>query len=82
MGLASHEGPTEEQAEKTEFSYIIAAEGWKEKLTEPTDVHVEAPNKKLMGRVWGKNPGYGATCIFLIVSALVILEEIDNIPNK
>lgn len=82
FGLASHEGPSEEQAENTYFSFTFFGEGWEEKLSEPTDSHIEAPNKKLIAKVSGKNPGYGATCILLIVSGLTILEEHDKMPNK
>ncbi|KAK6622743.1 hypothetical protein RUM43_008586 [Polyplax serrata] len=82
FGFASREGPPENEADNTHFSFTFIAEGWKEKLSEATDCHVEAPNKKMVARVSGTNPGYGATCIFLIMSGLTILEESDKMPNK
>lgn len=82
FGFASHEGPTEEQCENTHFSFTFFAEGWNKKLAEPTDAHNEKPNKRMVAKVTGKNPGYGATCISLILCGLTILTESDKMPNK
>ena len=46
LGLASHEGPTREDADAIDFKFTMFAEGWKERLAEPTDQHANPPEKK------------------------------------
>lgn len=66
----------------THFSLTFKASGWTEKLAEPTDEHTEPPNKEMITKVTGVNPGYGATCITLLLAALTILRESDKMPEK
>ncbi|XP_043483926.1 saccharopine dehydrogenase-like oxidoreductase [Leptopilina heterotoma] len=80
-GCASHEGPSEERMEDTHFSITFKATGWKEKLTELSDKHVDAPNKELITKVTGKNAGYGLTCTCLLLAGLTILRESDKMPD-
>lgn len=82
LGFFSHEGPSEDTMEKTKFSITFYGQGWpsSEKLAEPTDVHTTAPTKKLVTRVTGTNPGYGATCVALLLSATTILKEKEKLP--
>lgn len=67
---------------KTKFSITFHGEGWEEKLAEPTDQHTTLPEKKLVTKVIGTNPGYGATCAMLVMAALTILKESDKMPEK
>lgn len=71
-----------EELDKIKFSITFKAEGWTEKLVEPTDKHKDPPNKVLITKVSGTNPGYGATCTMLLLSAITILKESDKIPVK
>ena len=68
--------------ENTHFSITLFAKGWTEKLAEPTDEHKESPNKEMITKVTGVNPGYGATCTTLLMSALMVLKESDKMPDK
>lgn len=68
--------------ENTHFSITFKAQGWPEKLSEPTDNHTDPPTKKMITKVTGVNPGYGATCVALLVSALTILNESKKMPDK
>ena len=68
--------------ENTYFSITLKASGWTEKLAEPTDNYKDPPNKKMITKVSGKNPGYGSTCIALLISAITILKESDKMPDK
>lgn len=79
FGFASHEGPKEETNENSNFEMTFKGEGWKEKLTEPTDMPI---NKKIITRVVATNPGYGATCIALLLAATTILKQSDKMPEK
>ncbi|XP_054000745.1 saccharopine dehydrogenase-like oxidoreductase [Hylaeus anthracinus] len=81
-GTVSHEGPSAEALENSHFSITFKAVGWTEKLAEPTDKHKDPPNKELITKVSGVNPGYGATCIMLLFSAMTILKESDKMPDK
>ncbi|KAK0097961.1 hypothetical protein PV326_012271 [Microctonus aethiopoides] len=81
-GLVSHEGPDPEAMEKTYFSLTLNANGWKDKLTEPTDKHTNPMDKQMIVKVSGTNPGYGATCTMLMISALTVLNEADKMPNN
>ncbi|XP_055622742.1 saccharopine dehydrogenase-like oxidoreductase [Toxorhynchites rutilus septentrionalis] len=82
VGFASHEGPTEEAMENTEFAISFKGEGWNkdEEMLEPSDQYKVPPNKKLKCKVSGTNPGYGATCVALLLSAITILKESDKMP--
>ncbi|XP_055373745.1 saccharopine dehydrogenase-like oxidoreductase [Condylostylus longicornis] len=83
-GMFSHEGPSEEKTEKTRFSMTFYGEGWpkEEKLAEPTDQYKTTPSKTIITKVTGKNPGYGATCVALLVSAVTVLKENDKMPGN
>jgi len=82
LGFVSHEGPSRASADGTKFTFTLSGQGWKEKLSDPDDNHTEAPNKKMVVKVQGKNPGYGGTCTCMIQAALTILEETDKLPSK
>lgn len=81
-GMVSHEGPAEETNENLMFEMIFSGEGWKEKQSDPTSKFDMPMNKKVVTRITGPNPGYGSTCICLLVSAITILKESDKLPEK
>lgn len=82
MGFVSHEGPTEESMKNTKFSITFHGQGWpkEETLSEPTDQPTTLPSKKIVTRVTGTNPGYGATCVALLLAAKTILNEKEKLP--
>lgn len=82
FGTISHEGPTEEAQKSTHFEMTFNMEGWSEASAEPTDNHSTAPDMHMLGKVKGTNPGYGATCVALLLSGLTILDDADKMPNK
>lgn len=69
--------------ENTKFSMTFYGEGWpkEDALAEPTDKHTGPPTKKLVTKVTGTNPGYGATCVALLLSATTILKEKSKMPG-
>lgn len=81
-GMVSHDGPLLEAMENNYFSLTMKAIGWTEKLAEPTDKHSQPPNKEMVTKVSGKNPGYGATCTMLMIAALMVLKEQDKMPEN
>lgn len=80
MGLISHEEPSEQTLNRLKLSFTFLARGWTEKLSEPTDVHSDPPNKEMVTRVSGVNP-YTITAVAVMLSALTILKESDKMPE-
>lgn len=82
MGGVSHEGPSEETMKNSKFEIILHGQGWKEKLESPTDKYTIPMNKKMVVKVTGTNPGYGATCVALLIAAKTILLEASKMPGN
>jgi hypothetical protein len=82
FGVFGHDGPTKEEMDATSFVLTLAGKGWSEKLTEPTDAHTSDPDKELVVRVSGPEPGYVATPICMVQAALVLLRDADELPAK
>lgn len=82
-GFVSHEGPSEKTMENTTFAIYFKGEGWNrdQDQLEPSDQFKVPPNKKLKVKVSGTNPGYGATCVALLLSATTILNQSDKMPS-
>ncbi|XP_036148686.1 saccharopine dehydrogenase-like oxidoreductase [Monomorium pharaonis] len=81
-GLISRENPDMELFKSTYFDMTFVAYGWTEKLAEPTDKHIDPPNKKVITKISGVSPAYEMTSIVVILSAITILNEIDKIPDN
>lgn len=75
FGIFSKKQPSEEDIDNSMFQITLYGEGWKEKLTDKNDQYTEPCNKKIIGRVKGRNPGYGTTCICLVAAAVIVLQE-------
>ncbi|XP_053679423.1 saccharopine dehydrogenase-like oxidoreductase [Anopheles nili] len=84
FGFCSHDGPSERLMENTEFTMYFRGLGWDktEKLLDANDQYKSSPKKKIITRVSGTNPGYGATCVALILAAVTILRESDKMPGS
>lgn len=82
FGFVSHEGPKEELNENTNFEMTFYGEGWKETLAEPTDKFTTPMDKKLITKVSANNPGYGATCVALLLTATTILKDSKKMPEN
>lgn len=82
LGLVSHEGPSDRAMNNTSFAMHFEGRGWEEKLSDPNEKYSYPPNKMIRTKVTGTNPGYGATCVALLVSAKTILKEADKMPEK
>jgi len=79
FGLASHEGPSKEAAEKGLIHAVIRGVGWDDKKgLDRTD----EPTVKKSLTIPARNPGYAATSIMLIESALSIVFEKDKLYGK
>ncbi|CAG7733382.1 unnamed protein product [Allacma fusca] len=81
LGAVTRDGMSKDEMDDAEFKVTLKGEGWSRKLTGPTDQHAEPPREKMDVIVFGRNPGYGATCIMLIQAAYTILKEAEKLPS-
>lgn len=79
-GLVSHKEPSEESINKIEICITFLTRGWTEKLSEPSDVHSDPPNKEMITKVTCTNVYY-ITAISVLLSALTICKESDKMPQ-
>jgi len=82
FGAFSRVGPTREQLRDTSFRTIIVGKGWADKMAEPTDEPQEAPNKTVVVKVSGKDPGYTATSTCLVQAGITLIKEFNKLPDK
>ncbi|PZC87040.1 hypothetical protein B5X24_HaOG201276 [Helicoverpa armigera] len=76
FGMITREGPTDNVMNNTHFTFELVGKGWEN----GADVENTKPNKTVVAKVTGTNPGYGATVVALLMSALTILKEKENLP--
>lgn len=69
--------PPEESVSATKFTFELYGEGW----NKGADVHSCVPDKRVKVKVSGTNPGYGATVVSLLFSAITILKQADKMPE-
>ncbi|ERL95526.1 saccharopine dehydrogenase-like oxidoreductase [Dendroctonus ponderosae] len=81
-GYFSKKPPSEENINSARFSIDFYGEGWKEKLASKDDQYTTPVDTFIRGQVKGNNPGYGATCACLVLSAIVVLTETDKLANN
>lgn len=85
FGKFSKQGPSREQIESTKFQTIIFGKGWSQETIESNGVNdmidepKEEPNQQIIVKVSGPDPGYMATSICIVQSALTIFLESDKI---
>lgn len=77
LGMVTREGPTENVMNNTHFTFELVGKGWESSA----DVENTEPNKTIVAKVTGTNPGYGATVVALLMAALTILKERENMPR-
>ncbi|KAF7286971.1 hypothetical protein GWI33_002816 [Rhynchophorus ferrugineus] len=81
-GFISKKQPEEDTVQKTWFKVDFYAEGWKEKLENKDDQYTTPVDCKISGRVKGNNPGYGTTCVCLVLAGIIILTEKEKLANN
>ncbi|XP_074660524.1 saccharopine dehydrogenase-like oxidoreductase [Tubulanus polymorphus] len=79
LGMFSHEGPTREQVQGASFSMTFIGKGWDTKLPGMED-HKEPPNKTMVLKITGPEPGYIATSTLMVQAAVVVLKETSKLP--
>lgn len=77
FGAVSKNGPIREKFKTAEFKQIYHCKGWANGATVTS-----RPTHEMVTVVKGPNPAYGTTCVALLLSALALVEERENIPGK
>lgn len=80
--MFSNDPPQEETIKNSKFAIYLYGQGWSDKIANENDTSDMPMDKSMICKVKGTNPGYGATCIALVLSAIMILTEKDKLPNK
>ena len=79
-GFCSAEGPTAQQMDQTFFSLTMFGEGYSEKNSSLN--RSDKPDKKIVIKVSGPEPGYYATSVAMVQSAVVMVKEQEKLPVK
>lgn len=66
----------------TQFTFLFMGNGWNEKSADYKVRPNDEPAKTHVTKVTGINPGYGATCVALLLSATTVLKESSLMPGK
>ncbi|XP_053605326.1 saccharopine dehydrogenase-like oxidoreductase [Plodia interpunctella] len=74
-GFITKQGPKEEVVNNTQYRFELVGRGW------GAGAGASPPALELVARVSGVNPGYGATVVALLYSALTVLREQDKMPQ-
>jgi len=80
FGQFSKEGPTRQQVTEGSTTFTLVGEGWKYKLSEPTDQHESKPDTKLKLVITGPEPAYPLTSMCMVQAGMVILQEKEKLP--
>lgn len=81
-GMFSKKPPSEETVQNSWFSIDFYGEGWKEKLANKDDQYTTPVDKTITAKVKGRNPGYGSTCVALVLAGIIVLTETNKLANK
>lgn len=78
-GYFDHESPSEEVIENSAIRMYFYGKGWSDKK----DIQYnQPPDKSILGKIDMINPGYGFTCLAVVLSAIIILTEPSKLPKK
>ncbi|KAK7490245.1 hypothetical protein BaRGS_00018590 [Batillaria attramentaria] len=80
-GTFKRGGPTMKQIKESGFSWTFFASGYSQTLDDPEAQHEEAPDKKMVTKVSGPEPGYVTTPICMVQAAVVLVKERDRLPK-
>ncbi|KAG7159546.1 saccharopine dehydrogenase-like oxidoreductase isoform X2 [Homarus americanus] len=81
-GMFRRAGADREELRRMKFTATLIGHGWSQPLAEGCDQHVEAPDSSIVVKVTGPDPGYGATSLMLVSSAMSILREKNLCTGK
>jgi len=82
LGYVTKAGPPKERAEGSFFKMTIKGLGWKDYDDNADSIIKDPYNREVTVVAQGKNIGYGATCEYMVQSALTILQEIESMPGN
>ncbi|KAL0832385.1 hypothetical protein ABMA28_001810 [Loxostege sticticalis] len=77
-GMVTRQGPPQHVMDNTKFQFKLIGRGW----SAGQDVEGTRPEKTLVAKVSGRDPGYGFTAFALVQCALTMLRERDSMPKE
>ena len=91
LGAISHEGPSREQAAATKCITTLVARGYSKGLPPTASPAAgggsgsavqrpQLPDREVVLRITGPDPGYAATAVFLVQAGLTVLLERSKLP--
>ncbi|KAG0721476.1 Saccharopine dehydrogenase-like oxidoreductase [Chionoecetes opilio] len=81
-GVFKRAGAKREELKNLKFTVTQVGHGWSEKLAEGSDQYTSPPDSSIIVKVKGPDPGYGATSIMMVSSAMTILREKNLCAEK
>lgn len=82
FGWFSHAGPNSQQIDGASFTNTFIGRGWsRDKINDPAIEPNDKPNKKMMLKIKGPDPGYITTAICLVQTSLTLLAERHLMPR-
>lgn len=81
-GVFTSAGPDREELKKLSFTVTLIGQGWAEQLASGSDQHNEPPDSSITVKVSGPDPGYGATALMMVASAMTILREKQSCTGR
>ena len=90
FGAISHDGPTKEQAAATKSITTLIARGYASGPAQPVagasagfkgDKRGPKPDREIVLRITGPDPGYSATAIFLAQAGISVLLDRAKLPS-
>jgi len=82
FGTFTKEGPSRKQIKESAFTTTLIGYGYEDKLDNPDQDHGGPPDRKLVVKVKGPEPGYVTTPICMVQAGMVILEERKKLPQN
>lgn len=76
-GVFKRAGADQKKLNSVTFTATLIGHGWSESLVAESDQHVLPPDSSIVVKVAGPDPGYGATSLMMVASAMTILQEKD-----
>ncbi|CAL1280525.1 unnamed protein product [Larinioides sclopetarius] len=79
-GMFSSEGPTRKQGMEGSTTVTLLGKGWRDRSSEPIDLHPIKPDTLMKLTIVGQEPAYAFTSRCLVQAGLTIIEETDKLP--
>ncbi|KAK3859036.1 hypothetical protein Pcinc_034811 [Petrolisthes cinctipes] len=81
-GAFKRSGASREALKDVKFTATLLGQGWSQSLLEGSDQYTQPPDSSIIVKVTGPDPGYGATSLMMVASAVTILRQNHLCPGR